>query len=433
MVISIIGQGYVGLVSAAVFADLGNTVYGVDILKKRIEELKKGTIPFFEPGLCEMVKRNLDSGRLQFTTSYSEAIANSEVIFICVGTPAKENGEADLSFIFKTVETIAENLNSDNLIVCKSTVPVGTNKKIKELINQVLKKRKRKISFDIASCPEFLKEGTAIHDTLNPDRLIIGTESKRAKKTLLELHKPIDGQFLLTDIKTAEMIKYAANSFLAMKISFANAISFLCEKAGADVNLVLDGVGLDKRIGRAFLYPGLGYGGSCLPKDVKAMVNIAKKLGYDFKLLKAVNEINNEAAERFVKKTIKMLGEVKNKTIAVWGLSFKPNTDDMREAPSIRILTPLINLGAKIKAYDPEALKNAKKIFGKKISYFQDPYETVKGAEIILIITEWNEFKQINLKKVKKLIKKPIICDGRNIYNPERLKNLGFLYKSIGR
>lgn len=431
MVISVIGQGYVGLVTASVFADLGNTVYGVDIVKERIEGLKRGVIPFFEPGLEEMVKRNLKVGRLKFTTNYKEAIYNSEVVFICVGTPSRDNGEVDLSFVFKATEKVGKNLNNYKVIVCKSTVPPGTNKKIRKTLEKI---KRKEGDFDIASCPEFLREGTAIHDTLNPDRVVIGVDSEKAKKILLALHEPIDGEFLITNTETAEMIKYAANSFLATKISFANAISFLCEKIGADVEKVMDGVGFDKRIGRAFLYPGLGYGGSCLPKDIKALITIAKKLGYNFNLLKAVDKINNEATQRFIDKVKRILdGKVGGKIIAIWGLSFKPNTDDMREAPSIKIINTLVKLRAKIKAYDPQALDVAQKIFGQKIEYINNPYEAVKGADILLIITEWNEFKHIDLARIKKLMKKPIICDGRNIYEPETMKRLGFTYISIGR
>lgn len=434
MKISIIGQGYVGLVSAAVFSDLGNDVIGLDVIPEKIKNLDKGIIPFYEPGLEEMVKRNQEANRLKFTLDYSQATSFAEVIFICVGTPSKENGEADLSYVFSAVKKIAENLNSYKLIVCKSTVPAGTNKKIKEFINKILTKRRKKINFDLASCPEFLREGTAIYDTLNPDRIIFGIDSPKAKNILLELHKPIDGKFLITDIETAEMIKYAANSFLATKISFANALAILCEKTGADIEKVMDGLGLDKRIGREFLYPGVGYGGSCFPKDVKALIAMAKKLSYDFKLLKATDEINEEICRRFVEKIVKKLeGKIKDKTIAVWGLSFKPNTDDMREASAIRILKPLIKKGAVINVYDPQAIKNAQKIFGQEINYFSDPYLAVFKAEALLILTEWSEFKQADLLKVKKLMKKPLIFDGRNLYEPEKMKKLGFVYFSIGR
>lgn len=431
MTISIIGQGYVGLVSAAVFADLGNTVIGVDVIPERIRNLNKGIIPFYEPGLTEMVKRNLEAGRLSFTLDYRKSITPAEIVFICVGTPSKENGEADLSFVFGAIKQVAKNINNYKLIVCKSTVPVGTNKEIKDII---FKESKGKTDFDTASCPEFLREGTAIYDTMNPDRIVIGVDNKKAEILLRELHKPIDGNFLVTNIETAEMIKYAANSFLAMKISFANALAILSEKTGANVNKVMDGLGFDKRIGREFLYPGIGYGGSCFPKDVRALIAIAQNLGYDFKLLKATEEINNDMAKRFTEKVINFFnGQLKNKTLGIWGLSFKPDTDDMREAPSIKIINSLIKTGVKIKAYDPQAVANAKKIFSPDILYLDNPYKAIEKADALLILTEWNEFKQADLVKVKKIMKQAVIFDGRNIYEPEKVRRLGFTYFSVGR
>lgn len=430
MTISIIGHGYVGLVSAAVFADLGNTVWCVGRTKEKIENLKRGVIPFFEPGLEEIVKKNLKAGRLKFTLDYTEAVPLSEIIFICVGTPPKDNGEADLSQVFAVASEIGRNLEGYTLVVCKSTVPMGTNREIGKILE---KEKSPKATFDIASCPEFLREGSALSDTLNPDRVVIGTESKKAKKLLVELHRPLDGQFVFAGIETAEMIKYAANALLATKISFANALSFLCEKTGADVEKVMDGVGLDRRIGRQFLYPGLGYGGSCFPKDVKALIAIAQKNGYNFTLLKAVEEINEEAAKHFGDKVVEVCeGSVAGKTIGILGLSFKPNTDDMRDAPSIKIITRLQKLKAKIKAYDPIAQKNASQIL-KDVVYCKDPYEVAKDTDALLIITEWNEFKELDLLKIKKLMKKPVILDGRNIYNPEKTKKLGFIYKDVGR
>lgn len=430
MTISVVGHGYVGLVSAAVFADLGNTTWCIGRHKGKIDKLKKGVLPFFEPGLEEVVKRNVKAGRLKFTISYSEAIPGSDIVFICVGTPSKGNGEADLTQVFSASEDIAKNLDGYTVVVTKSTVPVGTNKKI----NQILEKGKSsKAIFDIASCPEFLREGSALSDTLKPDRIVIGIESEKAKSLLLELHKPIDGEFVVTNIETAEMIKYAANSMLSAKISFANAIAFLCEKVGADVEKVMDGIGLDKRIGREFLYPGVGYGGSCFPKDVKALIATARNSGYNFKLLKAVDEINEEVALRFVEKVVDTCGgKIKGKTIGVLGLSFKPNTDDMREAPSVKIIALLKERGAKIKAYDPIAVENAKKLM-PNITYCQNAYEVATGADALLIVTEWNEFKQLNLERIKKLMGKPIIIDGRNIYDPATLRKLGFVYKGVGR
>ena len=430
MILSVIGHGYVGLVSAAVFADLGNTVWCVGRTKEKIENLKKGKMPFFEPGLEEVVSRNLKAGRLKFTLDYSQAIPPSDVVFICVGTPPKDNGETDLSAVFSAAKEIGRNLVGYTVVVCKSTVPAGTNKKIK---NEIAKVKKDEAVFDVASVPEFLREGSALADTLNPDRIVIGVESERTRKVLLELHKPINGKFVVTDIESAEMIKYASNAFLSTKISFANAIAFTCEKVEADVEKVLDGVGLDRRIGRDFLYPGVGYGGSCFPKDVKALIAISQKSGYDFQLLKAVDKVNLEAKQKFVEKVIKMCGnKVKGKTLGILGLAFKPNTDDMREAPSIYIIKKLQALGARIKAYDPVAIPNASKIL-KGITYCQTPYEVAKDAEALLIITEWNEFRQLDLVKIKKLLKKPIIVDGRNIYDPEKMKKLGFVYKGVGR
>jgi len=431
MTIAIIGHGYVGLVSAAVFSDLGNTVWCVGRTPAKIAKLKKGIIPFYEPGLVELVGKNIKAGRLRFTLDYSEAVPVSEVVFICVGTPSTDEGEADLSSVYGAASEIGKNLTDYTVVGCKSTVPIGVNRKVAKLVSKV---KSKKASFDIASCPEFLREGTAIYDTLNPDRIVIGTDSTRAKKVLLELHKPINGKFVTCGIETAEMIKYAANSILSTKISFANAISFLCEATGADIGGVMEGIGLDKRIGSQFLSAGIGFGGSCFPKDVKALVAIAADYGYDFGLLKEVNKINLEAADRFVKKVKKALGgKVKGKTVAVLGLSFKPNTDDMREAPSIKVLTPLILAGAKIKAYDPEAGKTARAVFGDKISYEGSAYEAVKDAQILLVLTEWNEFKQLSLRKVKSLMKKPVVVDGRNIYDPVKMGKMGFIYIGVGR
>ncbi len=429
MTITIVGHGYVGLVSAAVFADLGNDVWVVGRTPEKIEKLKKGIIPFFEPGLKEMVQHNLSAGRLHFTLSYKESIPRSKVAFICVGTPSKDNGEADLSSVYEVAKEIAKSLKNYCLIVTKSTVPVGTNRKIAEIIKKYTNKKNK---FDIASCPEFLREGSALSDTLNPDRIVIGADSDKAKELLLDLHKPIDGERIVTSIETAEMIKYASNALLATKISFANAMSFICDAVGADVEVVMTGVGLDKRLGRMFLYPGVGFGGSCFPKDVKALIAVAKQHNYDFTLLKSVYQINREAIENFVKKVIKTLGGLEDKVLAVWGLSFKPNTDDMREAPSIDIIKKLREKGAKIKAFDPVAMGNAAKIL-PEIVYCSSPKEAVAGADALLVLTEWNEFKQIDLLEIKKLMRKACLFDGRNIYDPLKVKKMGFVYKGIGR
>jgi UDPglucose 6-dehydrogenase len=386
-------------------------------------------MPFYEPGLEEIVKRNLKAGRLIFTLDYHKAIIPSEIVFICVGTPAKKNGEADLSHVFDAAAKVGKNLDGYTVVVVKSTVPLGTNRQVAKLLDKL---KSPKSTYNSASCPEFLKEGSAIADTLYPDRIVIGTESEKAKKLLLELHKPIDGERIITSIETAEMIKYASNALLSTKISFANAMSFICDKAGAEVEQVLTCVGLDKRLGRAFLYPGVGYGGSCFPKDVKALIVIARGYGYDFSLLRAVDQINLEAKHLFVTKIKDTMKNLKGKTVGVLGLSFKPNTDDMREAPSIYIINYLQKEGAFIKAYDPIAIANSSKIF-KNIVYCKNPYDVALGADALVILTEWNEFKELDLKRIKRLMKNPTIFDGRNIYDPHQVKSLGFIYKGVGR
>lgn len=430
MTITFVGHGYVGLVTASIFAELGNTVWVIGHTKEKIENLKKGIIPIYEPGLEEIVRKNLKAKRLLFTLDYDRAIPSSDVVFIAVGTPPKRNGEADLSTVFEVAEKIGKNLDGYTVVVTKSTVPVGTNRKIKEVIEKV---KPQKAKFDIASVPEFLREGQAISDTLHPDRIVIGTDSKQAQELLKELHKSIDGTFVLTNIETAEMIKYAANAFLATKISFANAIAKLSELSGADGLKALEAVGLDKRVGSEFLSPGAGYGGSCFPKDVKALISIAKQFGYDFKLLKDVENINQEAMREIVHKTKKLLnGDLKNKTVGILGLSFKPNTDDMRDASAIIIINTLQKSGAAIKAYDPVAIENAKKIL-KKVYFCSNPYEVAEETDILIIMTEWNEFRQLDLSKIKRIMKKPIILDGRNIYDPQKVKRAGFVYQGVGR
>lgn len=432
MRLAIIGHGYVGLVTAAVFADLGNTVYCVGRTKEKIDNLKKGIMPFYEPGLEEVVKRNVKAKRLFFTLSYQEAVPGSDIVFICVGTPSKGNGEADLSQVFKASQSIADTLSGYAVVACKSTVPVGTNLKIKQLISKRFENNKKFIAFDVASCPEFLREGTALSDTLHPDRIVIGTDSKKAEKKLIELHKPINGLRVLTTVPTAEMIKYVSNALLATKISYANAISFIAERMGADVEVVLDGVGIDKRLGRAFLYPGVGYGGSCFPKDVRALIAQANSVGYTFDLLKAVDKVNKEAVTFFLKKIKKEIPESKDKTIAVLGLAFKPDTDDMREAPSIPIIKGILGMGFKVKAYDPQALENAQKLI-RDITFVENPYKAVENASGMVILTEWNEFKQLDLAKIKSLMKDYLVFDGRNIYEPDYIKSLGFRYIGVGR
>ncbi len=430
MTITFVGHGYVGLVSASIFADLGNTVWVIGHTKEKIENLKKGIIPIYEPGLEEIVKRNVKAKRLLFTLDYTEAIAVSEVVFIAVGTPPKTTGEADLSIVFEVAKKIGEHLDGYTVVVTKSTVPVGTNAKVKKIIE---KEKPKKSTFDVASVPEFLREGQAISDTLHPDRIVIGTETKKAQDALVKLHKPIDGTSVLTTIPTAEMIKYAANAFLATKISFANAIAHLSELTGADGLKVLDGVGLDKRAGKSFLSPGPGYGGSCFPKDVKALIVIARQYGYDFSLLLDVEKVNAQAMENIVNKAKTFLGNnLKKKTIGILGLSFKPDTDDMRDAPSIVVIEKLQKLGASIKAYDPIAVGNAKKIF-KGIQFCPDSYAVSYDADLLIVMTEWNEFRQLDIQKIKSLMKTPYIIDGRNIYDPYTMRNLGFAYQGVGR
>lgn len=429
MTVTFIGHGYVGLVTASVFADFGNTVYVVGHTASKIERLKKGDILIYEPGLSEMVKRNISAGRLIFTLDYIPGVAKSDIVFIAVGTPPQKTGDAELSTVFEVAEKIGKNLKNHTVIVTKSTVPPGTNKRIQKRIEEV---KPGSATFEIASVPEFLREGTAIEDTLHPDRIVIGTDSESARKKLIELHKPIDAPFVHTNLETAELIKYGANSFLATKISFANAIAKLSELVGADGLLVLDGIGLDKRIGRQFLYPGVGYGGSCFPKDVKALISIAADHDYDFSLLDQVEEINKQAKRDIVRKARKVMEDMRGKKIAVLGLSFKPDTDDMRDAPSIDIIELLKQEGVSIVAYDPEALDNAKKII-EDIEFGSDIYETVKDADLLLILTDWNEFKEADLKKIKSLMKSPNIIDGRNIYDPKKCKELGFSYVGVGR
>lgn len=431
MTITFIGHGYVGLVTAAVFADLGNTVWVVGRNKEKIENLKKGITPFFEPGLEELVKRNVSAGRLIFTLSYPDAVKPSRIVFICVGTPPKKTGEADLSDVFDAAEKIGRALVGYKVIVTKSTVPPGTNRSVYEKIDRA---KPEGSSFAIASVPEFLREGTAINDTLHPDRVVIGTTSDRAQALLIELHKSINGKIVLCNVETAELIKYSSNALLSVKISFANAVAFLSEKVGADAEKVLEGVGLDKRIGRSFLYPGVGYGGSCFPKDVKALIAISDEYSYDFALLKAVEDINNQARQHFIQKILKHFGDKLHKIqLSVLGLSFKPDTDDMREAPSIPIIETLSKAGARIIAYDPIATENARKVLPKNIKFAANPYEAVEGSDAVLFLTEWNEFRQLDLIRLAKGMKQMVIFDGRNIYDPEQLKKLGFMYYGVGR
>jgi len=429
MNIAVIGTGYVGLVTSACFAKLGHTVIGADNDPSKIQKLKNLQMPIYEPGLEEIIKENFAQGRISFTSSVSEAIKKSTIIFICVGTPPLEDGGADLSAVEKVARLVAEEMTEYKLVIDKSTVPVHTGEWVKKTIETY---NKKKVEFDVASNPEFLREGTAIHDFLNPDRIVIGADSEKAKKLLLELYKDIEAVKVVTDMNTSELIKHASNSFLAMKISFANALSRICEKANADVNKIADGMGYDKRIGRAFLNAGPGFGGFCFPKDVSAFIHIADKLGYDFHLLKSVEKTNEEQKRFIIKKVEDALWVLNGKTLAVLGLAFKPNTDDIRFSPAMDIVSELLKKGVKINAYDPEAMENAKKVI-ENINYCNDAYGTMIDADALLILTDWEDFKNLELDKVKKLLKAPVFIDARNLYDPAAMKKAGFTYRSVGR
>ena len=429
MKIAVVGCGYVGLVSGACFAGLGNQVTCVDIDAKKISLLKKGRLPIYEPGLEELVKQNVKNNSLSFTTDLRAAVRKCDVIFIAVGTPPRPNGEADLSFVEEVARTIAQGIDRYKLVVEKSTVPVQTGEWIKKTLKRYAGKGAQ---FDVASNPEFLREGSAVQDFMNPDRVVLGVESKKAKEILSDLYKPLQAPIVFTDIKSAEIIKHASNSFLATKISFINAISRVCDLAGADVEQVALGMGLDRRIGKSFLNAGIGFGGFCFPKDLSAFIRISEKLGYDFELLKAVERINESQKEYFVRKVEEALWNLSGKTIGVLGLAFKPNTDDMRFARSVDILMALQSHGAKIKAYDPHAMEKAKGLL-PRVQYCPDSYSVCRSSDCLVIITEWDEFKELDLKKVKKLLNQPVVVDGRNIYDPVKMKQLGFRYFSIGR
>jgi len=430
MNICVVGTGYVGLVTGAVFADLGNDVSCVDKDRDKIEGLKKGRLPIYEPGLEEMVARNVADGRLAFTTDLAEGVRKSEIIFIAVGTPPKDNGETDLSAVEEVARGLARAVNRYKVIVNKSTVPVGTGDLVRQII---LTNQPRSVEFDVVSNPEFLREGSAIEDTLRPDRIVIGAPSQQVAMTLLELYAPLGRPMIITDVHSAEMIKYASNAFLATKISFINAIANICELAGADVTQVIKGLGLDPRIGTAFLQAGLGFGGACLPKDTHSLIETAAALGYEFKLLKAVIEINDERAAVLVEKVNKVLGPLDGKVIAVLGLAFKPNTDDMRQARSVEVIRLLHEGGAEITAYDPVATENAKRLLPPSVRCCASVYEAAEGADALVLVTEWNEFKFLNLERLRSLMRRPLIIDGRNFYEPERIRRVGFEYHSIGR
>jgi UDPglucose 6-dehydrogenase len=429
MNLAIIGTGYVGLVTGACFAELGHKVICADIDNEKIEKLKRGIMPFFEPGLEEIVEKGIQANRLAFTTSTAEAVKLSEIIFLVVDTPPKPNGQADLSHVEQAAKDVAIDLNGYKLIVNMSTVPVGTVENIARIIKQNLKV---KTEFDVASNPEFLREGSAVKDRLKPNRIVIGAESERAIKLLKKVYESIDAPIIVTNIRTAEMIKYASNAFLATKLSFINEIAYICELVGADVKDVVRGMGYDPRIGFDFLGAGLGYGGSCFPKDTRALDQIAISQGHNFTLLKAVIDVNNMQRVRFVQKIRNAAGGLEGKTIGILGLAFKPNTDDVREAASIDVINYLLSEGAQVKAYDPIAIEKAKQVL-PQIEYCKNAYEVCKGSDVLGIVTEWDEFKNLDYARIKSLLKKPIIVDGRNILEPATIKALGFTYYGIGR
>ena len=432
MHIGIIGTGYVGLVTGACFAEFGLFVTCVDKDEKKIKSLKKGEIPFYEPGLDELVKRNVKQGRLIFTTKIARAVEASLVIFIAVGTPRRGDGSADMKYVEEVASEIANHMDDYKVIVTKSTVPVGTGEKIREIISRNLKSR---TDFDIVSNPEFLREGSAIEDFMRPNRVVLGAASPQAVAIMKDLYKPLyllETPFVITNIETAELIKYASNSFLATKISFINEIATLCEKVGADVHMVAKGMGLDRRIGSKFLHPGPGYGGSCLPKDTTALLKIAEDNNVHLGIVDAAVRANERQRVYMVERIKQSMGDLKGKTIAVLGLSFKPNTDDIRDAPSIPIIKTLLKEGAKIRAYDPVSMEEAEKIL-PEIKYCKDPYNTLKGADALIIMTEWNQFRNLELDKIKALLNSPFFFDLRNIYDPQKMREKGFQYYSVGR
>jgi len=437
--VAVVGTGYVGLVTGTCFAEMGNTVWCVDINKIKIDNLKKGIIPIYEPGLSEMIERNFSVGTLSFTIDIRDALAESEVVFIAVGTPMGEDGSADLQHVLAVAKDIGINMKRHMFIVVKSTVPVGTSEKVRSAVQAELNARNSELTFDIISNPEFLKEGNAIADCMKPDRIVIGVDSEKAAIIMKELYKPYvmnTENFILMDIPSAEMTKYAANSMLATKISFMNEISNICERVGANINKVRRGIGSDHRIGFSFIYPGCGYGGSCFPKDVQALIKTADDVGYAAKLLQSVEDVNYAQKSVLVKKVKERFGnDLSGKTFAVWGLAFKPDTDDMRESPAITILQSLTDAGAKIKAYDPKAAREAKECYLKdneNIIYNDNKYETLKDADALVLITEWKEFRSPDFYEIKRLLREPVIFDGRNQYDAKRVWEYGIDYYQIG-
>ncbi len=433
MHIGIIGTGYVGLVTGACFAEFGVFVTCIDKDEKKVGSLRKGVVPFYEPGLDELVKRNLKNGRLKFSTRIRDAVESSLAVFIAVGTPPRGDGSADMSYVEEVAAEIAREIKGYKVIVTKSTVPVGTGARLREIISKKLTER---VDFDIVSNPEFLREGSAIEDFMRPNRVVLGASSQQAVAILKDLYRPlylIETPFIITNVETAELIKYASNSFLAVKISFINELSLLCEKVGADVQMVAKGMGLDQRIGSKFLHTGPGYGGSCFPKDTRALLTIAEKHGSELGIVQSAVAANEKQMMHMIDKIKKGMGSVKGKTLAVLGLSFKPNTNDMREAPAVFIIEKLLREKAAVRAFDPVAIADAKQVFGRRIHFAEGAYDCVEGSDAVIIVTEWNEFRNLELPRVKKLLKKPYFFDLRNIYEPEKMKKLGFKYFSVGR
>lgn len=437
MKIAIVGTGYVGLVTGTCFAEIGVNVICVDTNSEKIEALNQGIIPIYENGLEDMVHRNTKAGRLQFTTSLESCLDEADVIFSAVGTPPDEDGSADLSYVLEVARTIGRNMKKYVLVVTKSTVPVGTAKKVRTAIQEELDKRGIQIEFDVASNPEFLKEGNAVADFMSPDRVVVGVESERAKELMSKLYKPFllnNFRVIFMDIPSAEMTKYVANSMLATRISFMNDIANLCELVGADVNMVRSGIGSDTRIGRKFLYPGIGYGGSCFPKDVKALIKTAEQNGYQMRVLQAVEEVNEQQKSILFEKLQRhFCSDLHNKTIALWGLAFKPETDDMREAPSLILINKLLNIGCKVRVYDPAAMKECRRRIGDSVYYATDMYDAALDADALMLVTEWKEFRLPSWAVIKKAMRTPVLLDGRNIYEKKEIEELGFTYHCIGK
>jgi UDPglucose 6-dehydrogenase len=426
--ISVIGTGYVGLVTGVCFADLGNEVWCVEIDPKKVEMLKQGKPHFYEPGLEELITRNAAAGRLRFTLNYAEAIPHSDFIFICVGTPMSDSGAAELKYVRMAAEGVGAHLRDYTIIVNKSTVPIGTG----DLVTEILSSHTDPANFALVSNPEFLREGSAVTDVFSPDRIILGAVDRAAAEKVADLHAPLGAPIIITDLRTAEMIKYASNAFLAARISFINEMAHICEQLGADVREVARGMGMDKRIGPHFLNAGVGYGGSCFPKDVRALAYMAEEAECHPQLLRAVMEINDDARRRFVDRLVEMVGGLNGKTVGVLGLSFKPNTDDMRDAPSLDILARLQELGVAVKAYDPQAMARAEELM-PWVTYCATPYDVAKGADALLVVTEWNEFKQLDMDRIRELMHAPVLLDGRNVYEPADMRRLGFQYYGVGR